>query len=124
MLDSAIQNQATGNSLPRSQAFRSVLPRDAQINFSALAYQNIGVAFGPILESLSKGQPITLDQRRSLGSLSSEMKPTLIAAYAEEDRIVVTSNGLFGLSSGSLVGMSSPLGLFSLAQKKDGPRGK
>ena len=115
LLDRAIQYRATGYTLPRSAAFRAALPRDGQANFSAMAYQNVGVAIGSLLSGLMQGRSLTPDQQEILKGASAQANPTLVAAYAEEDRITIASaSSFFGLNLSNLAGMTGQLGLFSL----------
>jgi hypothetical protein len=45
--------------------------------------------------------------------IAGEMKPTLIAFYAGQDRVTVsTSGGLLGLTLNQLLAMEGPAGLF------------
>jgi len=50
LIDSAIQTRASALTLTRSVAFRGQLPLDGQLNFSALAYYNLGPAVGPMVD--------------------------------------------------------------------------
>jgi hypothetical protein len=82
-------------------------PRDGHVNFSAVIYQNLGTTLAPLAGLLSafggagRGQQIP-----DLGNL----KPSLIAAYAEPDRITIASNknvlgkSMTDLLSGNLAG--------------------
>lgn len=108
LLDRAIQYRSTGYTLARSSGFTALLPRDQHPNFSALVYQNLGPALAPLLESLDP------KQRQALGGLSGEMKATLVAAYAEDDRITFASTGnLLGLGLGNM-------GMFQLLERRSG----
>ena len=103
----ALQVKAAGTSIARSTSFLSMEPRDGHVNFSAVVYQNLGTTLAPLAGLLSafggagRGQQIP-----DLGNL----KPSLIAAYAEPDRVTVATNGnLLGKSvsdllSGNLAG--------------------
>ncbi|MGH9660388.1 MAG: FecR domain-containing protein [Bryobacteraceae bacterium] len=113
LLDRALQNRANGLTLSRSQKFTSLLPRDGYNNFSGVFYQNIGSALSGFAEQLGPGViPAELGQ----------LKPSLIAAYAVEDRITVASTGgLLGFSPANLLG--SPLAMLGMLEKQ-GTRGK
>jgi hypothetical protein len=82
------------------------------MNFSALIYQNLGSTLAPIAGLLGSFVPAgNAAQSRMLQNLGN-MKPTLIAAYGEPDRIsVATSGDLMGMSltnlvSGNLLGIA------------------
>jgi len=84
LLDTAIQNRANGYTLPRSTAFTALIPHDQYTNFSAAVYYNTST-LAPILEQLSK-QPAARE-------LAANLKPNLIAAYGENDRITFATSG-------------------------------
>ncbi len=93
----ALQTHANGDTLARSETFRSLLPKDEHANFSGLMYQNLS----PILQPLSaqlNNQQVQLLQQLAAGS-----KPSVICAYGDQDRIEVASNSRFpGLDLNSL----------------------
>jgi hypothetical protein len=100
LLTRAIQNRDTGYVLSRSDAFRSQLPRDGSLNFSALAYYNAGSALAslaPLLNGVSGAQ------QQSIKSLAANSGPGLIYAYGRPDSITVSSAGsFFGLDLNTL----------------------
>ncbi len=80
--------KTSGTSITHSARFLALVPRDHYANFSALIYQNLGTTLAPlagllggILPQAHAAAPRT--RCRALGN----MKPTLIAAYGEPDRI-------------------------------------
>jgi hypothetical protein len=114
----ALQVKAAGTSIARSAKFLSMEPRDGHVNFSAVVYQNLGTTLAPLAGLLSafggagRGQQIP-----DLANL----KPSLIAAYGEPDRITVASNknvlgkSVTDLLSGNLLGVAGgALPLFQL----------
>lgn len=114
----AIDNRHRGNTLARSEKFRSQLPLNASANFSALVYHNISQVTGPVAEQLEKLNVITEEQRRSAGKLD-DMTPGLIYVYGEANRISISSSGgFFGMDLGVLAGLDRglpfliPKGLF------------
>ncbi len=99
LLTRAIQNRETGLVLSRSDAFRSQLPRDGRLNFSAIVYHNIGAVLGPLAKQLSPSNA----QQQSIQALIANSTPGLVYAYAEADRITVASTGtFFGLDLNSV----------------------
>jgi hypothetical protein len=86
LVRTSIQNRASGIRLDTSGTFRQLLPRDQHANFSALIYQNAQEA----LKMLSNLAPEEQAQARQL---AEKIGPTLIAAYAQADRIQVTTYG-------------------------------
>jgi hypothetical protein len=111
----ALQVKASGTSIARSTGFLSMTPRDGQVNFSAVVYQNLGTTLAPLAGLLSAfgpaGVPSGPGQRNPLQDLGN-LKPSLIAAYGEPDRITVATNrnvlgkSVTDLLSGNLLGMA------------------
>ncbi|HTP87927.1 MAG TPA: FecR domain-containing protein [Bryobacteraceae bacterium] len=104
LVSKALQVKTMGTSIARSAQFVAMEPRDHYNNFSALIYQNLGTTLAPITALLGafagRGGPNGNNPLDRLGN----MKPMMIAAYGEPDRINVASTGdLMGLSPASLV---------------------
>jgi hypothetical protein len=109
LLDQAISAHQDGTSLPHSAAFRAALPHDRQANFSALAYQNFGSALGTLMNTFSPAQRAKIQATAGLDSA-----PSLIGAYGEEDRIVVSTQGLASLGSATLMKLAGPFSAFAM----------
>ena len=101
-LENALQAHESGNSLARSAAFRSLLPKDANENYSAVAYQNLSPVLTPLLSQFS-GQSAD-----ALRKLAADAKPTVICAWGRDNSIEAESDSrLFGfdfLTLGALLG--------------------
>jgi len=93
LIDSAIQARASALTLTRSPAFRGQLPLDGQLNFSALAYYNLGPAVGPIIDQLKASGLMSPEQQQQVAALTGNRAPTLVYAYGEPQRILVGSRG-------------------------------
>lgn len=93
LLDTAIQNRASGYTLPRSATFTALIPHDQYANFSAAIYYNAS-SLAPLLEQFSK-QP-------AVQQLAANLKPTLIAAYGENDRITFATSGSLFTTFGNM----------------------
>ncbi len=92
LLDRALQYRASGYSLPRSQQFISLLPRDQHGNFSAMVYYNVGDAIGQLIQKPG-----------------IEMKPTLLAAYAGDSQVTFAASGsILGMSMNQLMMLQAP----------------
>lgn len=104
LLMQTLRTRATGDSLARSGEFRSLLPKDRNTNYSAIAYQNLAPVAGPLLAQISG------DQAKALQSLMADSRPSVICAWGRENRIeAVTNSRLLGfdwLAVGSLLGRS------------------
>jgi ferric-dicitrate binding protein FerR (iron transport regulator) len=121
----ALQVKAVGTSIARSAKFLSMEPRDGHVNFSAVVYQNLGTTLAPLAGLLSAfggaGVPSGPGRRTPLQDLG-DLKPSLIAAYGEPDRITVATNGnvlgksMTDLLSGNLAGMAGGALPFSQLQ--------
>lgn len=95
LLNSAIQNRATGFTLARSENFRSQLPTGGNLNFSAIVYHNVGTTLKPFAEQLGNMGAASPQQRASIQALVDNSGPGLIYAIGQEDRITVASAGSF-----------------------------
>jgi FecR protein len=103
LLDRAIQSRATGYTLARSAAFTALIPRDQYANFSAMVYYNVGSSLSPLIERFNNNQALTDKQQQTLQEIAGNLKPTLIAAYGEPDRITFATNGsLFNMTLGNM----------------------
>jgi hypothetical protein len=88
----ALQTYATGNSLARSAAFRALLPKDTDENYSAIAYQNLTPVMTPLLSQFS-GQAAD-----AVRQLAADARPTAICVRGEQSSIEAASDShLFGL---------------------------
>ncbi len=118
----ALQIKDSGNSLMHSSKVTAMMPRDHYTNFSLVFYQNVATSVGPILSLLgglnhqAPGGSNTPGMR--VDALAS-LKPSLIAAYAEPERITFAANGdllgpaLASLMRGDLKGAAGgTIGLF------------
>jgi ferric-dicitrate binding protein FerR (iron transport regulator) len=104
IVQSALRTKANGDSLARSSSFLSLLPKDSHANFSAVLYQNLS----PLLEPLAS--QVSSEQLQTLQQLAADSKPTVICAYAGDDRIEVASGSRlvpFDLNS---IGIATLLG--------------
>jgi ferric-dicitrate binding protein FerR (iron transport regulator) len=111
----ALQVKAAGISIARSANFLSMEPRDGHVNFSAVVYQNLGTTLAPLAGLLSAfggaGVPSGPGRQNPLQDMGN-LKPSLIAAYGEPDRITVASNknvlgkSVTDLLSGNLAGIA------------------
>jgi hypothetical protein len=87
----ALQTHASGNSLGRSAAFRALLPKDENENYSAVAYQNLGPVLNPVLSMFSG------ESADAIRKLAADSRPTAICAWGKDSRIEAASDSrLFG----------------------------
>ena len=117
----ALQVQAGGTSILRSTRFLTLAPRDHYLNFSAVVYENLGTTLAPLAGLASAFVPnIGAEQQKGLQKLGN-LKPMMIAAYGEPDRLTVaTRDNVLGTSLtdmmtgnlGSIVGNAIPLKQF------------
>jgi ferric-dicitrate binding protein FerR (iron transport regulator) len=117
----ALQVKAAGTSIARSAGFLAMEPRDGHVNFSAVIYQNLGTTLAPLAGLLSAFGRKGRGGRNPLQDLGN-LKPSLIAAYGEPDRITIASNGnvlgksVTDLLSGNLAGIAGSALPFSQLQ--------
>jgi hypothetical protein len=100
----ALQIKNSTNSLMHSSKVIAMMPRDHYTNFSLVFYQNVAPALAPIAGLLGGMIPQHPgDNAPRIGALTS-LKPSLIAAYAEPQRITFAANGdLLGPALASLM---------------------
>lgn len=106
----AAEAHATGNTLLTSPKLVALLPKDGPLDFSMLAFQDVGGTLGSIASSLGVAK----------GSAASELSSSgasLAWAWAEPSRIVFASAGAGISDLASLVATSAALG-------SEPPRGK
>jgi hypothetical protein len=112
LLSTALQVKASGASITHAPAFLALIPHDHYENFSAVVFQNLGNTLAPLAGLLGALQPPREGQSRPMPRLDN-LKPFLLAAYGEPDRITIASNGdVPGMSlnhflSGGLVGIAA-----------------
>lgn len=114
LLERALQQRDAGVNLASHPKFRDLLGQDGQVNVSAFFYQNLQ----PVLESAGKLLPEEMkrDQNQIQNFLLGQ-GPTLIYAYAENDRILFASSSTspLGLNLQTLAGMGGILGMMDEA---------
>jgi hypothetical protein len=89
----ALEASANGAGIARSRAFTALLPRDPYTDFSAVVYQNLGTTLAPFAAMLGPK-----------GDSFAKLKPLLVTAYAQPDRLTLASTGdLLGISLNNLV---------------------
>ncbi len=87
----AMQAYSTGNSLANSAVFKALLPKDANENYSAVAYQNLAPVLTPLLNQVSG------DTADAVRELAADARPTVVCVRGEESRIEAASDSrLFG----------------------------
>jgi hypothetical protein len=114
LLMQALQTQASGDSLARSAAFKALLPKDDNDNYSAVAYQNLSPVLSPLLSNFSG------EAAQALNQLAADAKPTAICAWGKDSRIEVASDSrLFGfdlLTLGTLMNSGNKQANISVKQ--------
>ncbi|MHC4992871.1 MAG: FecR domain-containing protein [Planctomycetota bacterium] len=118
LVERALQFRRSGVNLSRSARFTSLLPRDHEVNFSAVVYQDLGELLGRLSEHLGQaGAGLLPEQEVMLEGLGARATPSLTVAYGEESRIVFvnTSEGsLIGSTIGSFLNLDTLLSMQEL----------
>ncbi len=91
LLTRALQVKAGGGGITHAAGFAALLPHDHYENFSAVVYQNLGNTLAPLAGLLGAFRP--QNERSPPMPKLQNLKPFLIAAYGEPDRITMASNG-------------------------------
>lgn len=101
VLMNTLHTRSTGDSLARSAEFKALLPKDANANYSLIAYQNLSPILQPLLSQLSG------EQAKMVQELAADSRPSVVCAWGRENRIeAVTNSRLLGfdwLTVGSLL---------------------
>jgi hypothetical protein len=112
LIERALVNRDAGNTLPRSERFTSILPRDSHTDFSAMVYHNAGDTLGSFFESLSGNQALTPEQQEAARQVREGMRATVVTIYGDPNQIsVATNSNLIDLSVRNILGISGPAGL-------------
>jgi len=91
LLIAALRAHTSGDSLARSSAFKAMLPKDENENYSAVAYQNMGPVLTPLLSQFSG------ESAQAIRQLAADSRPTAICAWGKDSRIEAASDShLFG----------------------------
>ncbi len=86
VLMASLKTHAGGDSLARSSSFRALLPKDQNLDYSAIGYQNLGPILQPLLDKVGGEQAAAVRQ------LAADARPTVICAWGRENRIEAASN--------------------------------
>jgi ferric-dicitrate binding protein FerR (iron transport regulator) len=119
LLERALRQSESGVSLASTPKFRDLLAADGQVNVSAFYYQNLAELAKTAGKVIPKG---ALDHAAGPGSMASFLigdGPSLVYAYAEENRILFasTSKSPLGLNLQTLSGFGSALGMMDQAHE-------
>ena len=87
----AIAHRDAGTTLTASQAFRERLPSDAETDFSALFWQDLGSVSASLGQIL--GSAVAESDREQIEAMAQEIGPMLILAYGDADRVRLVSRG-------------------------------
>jgi hypothetical protein len=114
LLLQALETHASGNSLSHSQAFKALLPKDANENYSAIAYQNLGPVLAPLLSQFNG------KSADAIRELAADSRPTAICAWGRDTRIEAASDSrLFGfdfLTLGALMNSRNKMAIQSVRE--------
>lgn len=107
----AVQYRETGYSLAGAERFTSLLPHDREDNFSAVVFQDLGGALGPLAGLLGGQANLAPEQQDALQQMAADAPATLLYAYGEEDQILAGTRGSgpWASSLGSLLGIAGTL---------------
>jgi hypothetical protein len=110
LLLEAVTQRAAGISLGNSSKFTALLPRDREMHFSAVVYQDLGGAGAALADWLSQNQNLAPDDRAAMQAMMSSGGPGLVVAYGGSDRVEIvgrSEEGLLGLSFRRLIGLAT-----------------
>lgn len=102
LIDRAIDVRSSGATLARSEKFAALMPADGRVNFSAVAWQNLGDLVGSVAAKIAGAA----SNGKVAPSTSIASSASLAWAYGEEKRVVFAATGeggLFGFDLASLL---------------------
>jgi len=112
LLERSLQTRDAGFTLTRSPHFSALLPRDDEINFSAVVYHNMGPALAPLTRLGSKAAKFSPDVEDMLSGLGSMAVPNLTLAYGGPDSIAfvnISEGGILTSTLGRFLSLQSLL---------------
>jgi len=107
----AIASRAAGSHLSASRAFQDLLPSDAETDFSALVWQNLGGVAGPLGDLL--GSALDDSERAQIEALAGDIGPMLVLAYGDADAVRLVArggSGPFGFSFEKILALAGIIG--------------
>jgi hypothetical protein len=113
LVSRALQMKVAGTSITHSAQFIAMTPRDHYSHFSALIYEKLGATLAPLVSLLGAFAPQGGSSGDAMKSLSN-IKPMMIAAYGEPDRITIAGAGDLSSGMSNLMG-GNPLGALANA---------
>ena len=111
LLVETLARRAAGDTLLASAAFRERLPRDAEPNFSGLAWQNLGESAGDLARLIAGAAGAEAGAGSSVEALAAA-GPALALAYGGTDELSLVATGArgpLGLSLESLLALGESL---------------
>ena len=100
LVDQAISHYQAGTGLLTDAEFRSLLPQDGYLDFSAVAFNRIGELLADMLEHVPNA--LSTEQLQAVTALSKESGPSMYSVYGNPGSIRFVQNGSshlpFGLS--------------------------
>jgi len=113
LLGRALQVRDSGLNVTSSPKFTALLPRDGQVNFSAVVFTDLGSVLGPLSGAIASAtSQLPPEQRMMIEQLGAASTPSLTLAYGESDQIIFVNRsegGLLGAAVRSLLRLDSML---------------
>jgi hypothetical protein len=104
LLTEAIRIHDSGNSISRSAAFRSEMPADGRDLTSGIMYQNIEAISRSIPSAATDALSANLQNELRQAALLQKSVPKVAVVYGEQDRILGSAKGSFGINLASMLG--------------------
>jgi hypothetical protein len=109
LLEQALSYRASRTGIAHSTRFTSLLPPDRYANFSGVLFHNLGSTLALLAEGIAAASNLTPEQRNAIAGFTRDVKPALVAIYAEDDQVVVaTTSSAISLSAANLLAMQGP----------------
>jgi len=105
LLSEAIRIHDSGNSINHSAAFRAQMPADGRDMASAIMYQNLEAMANSVSSLASDVVSKELKANLQAATLFQASLPRVVFVYGEQDRILGSAKGSFGIQIASMFGM-------------------
>jgi hypothetical protein len=112
LLERSLQTREAGFTLTRSPHFSALLPRDGEVNFSAVVYHNMGPALAPLSRLSSQAANFSPEVQEMISGLGSMAAPNLTLAYGGPNSIAfvnISEGGILTSSLGRFLSLQSLL---------------
>jgi len=104
LLMESIRLHDSGNSIARSAAFRAEMPSDGRDISSGIMYQNVDAISRALPSAATDALSLNFQNQLQQAAVLQKSFPKVAVVYGEQDRIVGSAKGSFGINIASMLG--------------------